>query len=68
MKHVGKLKTTGSKVIVINRTLPGDAMSALVIDRDALRPLEEDMIIPLLESTEGQDAFGSKFSSPERPN
>ena len=37
MKHVGKLKTTGSKVIVINRTLPGDAMSALVIDRDALR-------------------------------
>ena len=32
-------------------------MSALVIDRDALRPLEEDMIVPLLESTEGQDAF-----------
>ena len=57
MKHVGKLKTTGSKVIVVNRTLPGDAMSALVIDRDALRPLEEDMIVPLLESTEGQDAF-----------
>ncbi len=57
MKHVGKLKTTGSKVIVVNRTLPGDPFSCLVIDRDSLRPLEEDIIGDLIESNDGQDAF-----------
>ncbi len=57
MKHVGQLKTTGSKVIVINRTLPGDPMSSLVIDKDALRPFESDQVMDLLESNDGQNAF-----------
>ena len=57
MKHIGQLKTTGSKVVVVNRTLPGDPMSSLVIDKDALRPFESDQVMDLLESADGQNAF-----------
>jgi len=57
MKHIGQLKSTGSKVIIINRTLPGDPISSLVIDKDALRPFEEDQVMGLLESNDGQNAF-----------
>lgn len=57
MKHVGMLKTTGTKVIIAYRTLPQDPHSSLVIDRDAMLPFEEDIIEGLLESKDGQDAF-----------
>ena len=57
MKHVGMLKTTGTKVIIAYRTLPDDPYSSLVIDRDAMLPFEEDIIEGLLESKDGQDAF-----------
>ena len=57
MKHVGMLKTTGTKVIIAYRTIPDDAHSSLVIDRDAMLPFEEDIIEGLLESKDGQDAF-----------
>ena len=57
MKHVGMLKTTGTKVIIAYRTIPDDAYSSLVIDRDAMLPFEEDIIEGLLESKDGQDAF-----------
>ena len=57
MKHVGRIKGLGTKVILAYRTLPGDPMSCLVIDRDAMTPFEEDIIEGLLESNEGQSAF-----------
>lgn len=57
MKHVGMLKTTGTKVIIAYRTLPQDPHSSLVIDRDAMLPFEEDIVEGLLESKDGQDAF-----------
>ena len=57
MKHVGRLKTTGTNVIIAYRTIPDDALSALVIDRDAMRPFEEDIVEGLLESKDGQDSF-----------
>lgn len=57
MKHIGFLNKLNSKVIVIYKTIPGDPESALVIDRDSLRPFESDIIIPHLESPEGQEAF-----------
>ena len=57
MKHIGFVKKTNSKVIVIYKTIPGDPNSCLVVDKDALRPFEEDQIIPQLESKDGQDAF-----------
>ena len=57
MKHVGMLKTTGTKVIIAYRTIPNDPYSSLVIDRDAMLPFEEDIIEGLLESKDGQDSF-----------
>tara|TARA_A100001011_G_scaffold398904_1_gene505113 strand:- start:293 stop:886 length:594 start_codon:yes stop_codon:yes gene_type:complete len=57
MKHVGQLKTTGTKVIIAYRTIPSDPYSSLVIDRDAMLPYEEDIIEGLLESKDGQDSF-----------
>ncbi len=57
MKHVGRIKGLGTKVIVAYRTLPGDPMSCLIIDRDAMLPFEEDIIEGLLESPEGQESF-----------
>ena len=57
MKHIGFLKKSNAKVIVVYKTIPGDSENALVIDRDALRPFEADQIIPALESKDGQDAF-----------
>lgn len=57
MKHVGMLKTTGSKLIIVYRTIPQDPLSSLVIDRDAMLPFEEDIIEGLLESKDGQDSF-----------
>lgn len=57
MKHIGFLKKTNAKVIVVYKTIPGDANSCLVIDKDSLRPFEEDIIIPHLESPEGQKSF-----------
>ena len=57
MKHVGFLKKSNAKVIVVYKTIPGDSENALVLDRDALRPFEADQIIPALESKDGQDAF-----------
>jgi len=57
MKHVGMLKTTGTKVIIAYRTIPNDPHSSLVIDRDAMLPFEEDIIEGLLESKDGQDSF-----------
>ena len=57
MKHTGFLKKTNAKVIVVYKTIPGDAESCLVIDKDALRPFEHDIIMPYLESQPGQDAF-----------
>ena len=57
MKHIGFVKKTNSKVIVIYKTIPGDPDSCLVVDKDALRPFEEDQIMPQLESKDGQDSF-----------
>jgi len=57
MKHVGMLKTTGTKVIIAYRTLPQDPYSSLVLDRDAMLPFEEDIVEGLLESKDGQDSF-----------
>lgn len=57
MKHTGFLKKTNAKVIVVYKTIPGDPLSCLVIDKDALRPFEADQIIPNLESLDGQNSF-----------
>ena len=57
IKHVGRLKTTGRKVLVAFRTLPGDAYSALVIDTVSLQDEQHNALIQLIESPAAQNAF-----------
>lgn len=56
LKHIGRIKNTGAKVIVAFRTLPGDSGSALVIGTSNLKDSYHDAIMELLESDQGQDA------------
>lgn len=55
IKHVGKLKNTGAKVIVVFRTLPGESQNALVLPTATLPDVYHDAIMSLVESEQGQD-------------
>jgi hypothetical protein len=57
LKHIGRIKTTGRKVIVAYRTLPGESDAALIIPTEALTPEQHDSIISLVESPAGQNAY-----------
>jgi hypothetical protein len=56
MKHVGKMKNNGAKVVIAYRTLPGDAYSALVIGTGNLGESYHDSLINVVQSNEGQQA------------
>lgn len=55
LKHVGKLKNTGAKVLVVFRTLPGESNLALVLHTTSLPDMYHDALIQLVESDQGQD-------------
>lgn len=57
LKHIGRIKNTGAKVIVVFRTLPGDSGSALVVSTANLKDSYHDAIMELVESAQGQDAW-----------
>lgn len=57
LKHVGRLTTTGKKVLVAFRTIPGDAYHCLVIPTENLPDAQHDALIQLVESTSGQSSF-----------
>jgi hypothetical protein len=57
LKHVGRMRTTGRKVLVAFRTLPGDSDSALVVQTELLSDAQHDAIMRLVESPAGQNAF-----------
>lgn len=54
LKHVGRIKATGRKCLVVFRTLPGDAFSALVIMTESLTESYHDALINLVESNAAQ--------------
>jgi len=56
LKHIGKMKNTGSKVLVIFRTLPGESNTALVLPTATLPDQYHDAVIQLVESEQAQDA------------
>lgn len=56
MKHVGKMKNNGAKIVVAYRTLPGDPFSALVVGTQALMDSYHDSLMSLVESDIGQQA------------
>jgi hypothetical protein len=56
LKHVGRIKSTGRRCMVVFRTLPGDAFNCLVIMSDSLDPGYHDQLISLVESNAAQSA------------
>jgi hypothetical protein len=57
IKHIGRMKSTGRKVVVAYRTLPGESDSALVIFTESLTPEQHDSLIKLVEGNAGQSAY-----------
>ncbi len=57
LKHVGRIKATGKKVLVAYRTLPGDAYSALVVPTENMPDEMHNAIINLVESATAQEAY-----------
>ena len=57
IKHIGRMKATGRKVVVAYRTLPGESDSALVVPTESLTPDQHDALISLVESNAGQNAY-----------
>ena len=57
LKHVGRIKANGRKVIIAYRTLPGESDAALIVDTAGLSDDQHDTIIKLVESPAGQSAY-----------
>lgn len=57
IKHIGRLKNTGSKVLVVFRTLPGESNHALVVQTSNLPDAYHDSIMSLVESDSAQESF-----------
>lgn len=57
LKHIGRIKSTGRKVLVAFRTLPGESDSALIIQTENLTDLQHDALIKVVESPAGQSAY-----------
>lgn len=57
LKHVGRMKANGRKVLVAFRTLPGESDSALVVQTENLSDAQHDAIIKLVESPAGQNSY-----------
>lgn len=57
IKHVGRMKANGKKVVVAYRTLPGESDSALVVATEALTPEQHDALMTLVESNAGQNSY-----------
>jgi len=57
IKHIGRMKNTGAKVLVVFRTLPGESNMALVLPVANLQDAYHDSIMTLIETPQAQDAF-----------
>ena len=54
-KHVGKLNNTGTRVIVVFRTVPGDPTHCLVVEADHLPDMYADNINSIVKSRQAQE-------------
>lgn len=55
LKHIGRMKNTGTKVLVAFRTLPGESNYALVLPTTTLPDQYHDALIQLVESDQAQN-------------
>lgn len=56
-RHLGRIKNTDRRCLVVYMTLPGDEGHALIVDTDALHPRIHDELMEVVESLEGQAAI-----------
>lgn len=56
MKHVGKMKNNGAKVVVVYRTIPGEPHSALVVGTNVLGESYHNSLMSLVEDVSAQQA------------
>lgn len=57
IKHVGRMKTNNSKILVVFKTLPGDPDHCLVAGTAGLNDSYHNSIIELVESQQAQDTY-----------
>jgi len=56
-KHIGRMKNTGAKVLVVFRTLPGESNSALILPVNQLSDAYHDALMQLVETEQAQESF-----------
>jgi hypothetical protein len=57
IKHIGRMKNTGAKVLVVFRTLPGESNTALVLPVSQLPDAYHDAIMAVVETDQAQESF-----------
>ena len=57
IKHIGRIKNTGVKVLVVFRTLPGESNQCLVLPVAQLPDSYHDAIMAVVETDQAQEAF-----------
>ena len=57
LKHIGRMKNTGAKVLVVFRTLPGESNMALVLPVANLTDSYHDSIMTVVETDQAQETF-----------
>ena len=70
LKHVGRVKSTKKKCVVVFRTLPGDAFNCLIAPTENLPDSYHDALINLVESPSGQSSneFGEVLARSQFPD
>ena len=53
-KHVGRIRNTDRRCVVVFMQIPGNENNALVVDTDALPDRFHDALMDIIDSTEGQ--------------
>lgn len=56
IKHVGRIRKTGKKCVVVFRTLPGDAFNCLIVLTESIPSSYHDALINLVDSTSAQNS------------
>jgi hypothetical protein len=57
LKHIGRMKNTGVKLLTIFRTLPGESNMALVLPVSSLSDSYHDSIMTVVETDQAQESF-----------
>jgi hypothetical protein len=57
LKHIGRVKSSDAKAIIIFRTIPGDSGNCLVTLVKDLTDAQHDDIMQLVETVQAQEAF-----------